>query len=57
MTFDVLPFKEVLVPQKNVPRVPGLKIQNDFKCNICPVSYMTINKEKYIITTRNTDWE
>jgi hypothetical protein len=49
-TYDLCPFKELLVPQEKIASIPGLKVQESFRCNICPsplgTSYFTINKRQ-----------
>ncbi|KAH8749834.1 hypothetical protein BGZ57DRAFT_914794 [Hyaloscypha finlandica] len=49
-TYDLCPFKELTIPCKRAPRIPGLKIQDGFRCNVCPSlispAYLTINKRQ-----------
>jgi hypothetical protein len=68
-TYDLCPFKELSVPQEKITPIPGLKVQESFRCNICPSplgpSYFTIHKrhiDKHLakhklgISPKNT-WE
>jgi hypothetical protein len=52
-TYDLCPLKELAVPRERIPRVPGpgFKVQEGFRCNVCPSSllawpaYFTIHKQ------------
>jgi hypothetical protein len=35
-TYDLCPLKELPVPAEKIAPIPGLKIQESFRCNICP---------------------
>jgi hypothetical protein len=47
-TYDLCPFKELTLPIEKSAPIPGLKVQECFRCNICssPLrpSYFTIRK-------------
>jgi hypothetical protein len=34
-TYDLCSFKELTVPRERIARIPGLKVQNGFRCKVC----------------------